>query len=86
MRPLFQVSTHRLKQDAQRASILNLAGRSVELLFQFAGLAILARLLTPGLPWGAMGVAAGLAAANLLLFVPAFLYATKGPPSGLAMC
>jgi polysaccharide transporter, PST family len=47
MHPLFQVSSHRLKRDAQRASVLNLTGRSIELLFQFAGLAILARLLTP---------------------------------------
>jgi PST family polysaccharide transporter len=47
MHPLFQVSSHRLKQDAQRASVLNLTGRSIEFLFQFAALAILARLLTP---------------------------------------
>jgi PST family polysaccharide transporter len=47
MHPLFQVSTHQLRQDAQRASVLNLAARSMELLFQFAGLVILARLLTP---------------------------------------
>jgi PST family polysaccharide transporter len=31
-----------------------------------------------GLPWGAIGVAAGLAAANLLLFPPGFVYAAKG--------
>jgi len=31
-----------------------------------------------GLPWGAIGVAAGLAAANFLLFVPAFVYAARG--------
>jgi PST family polysaccharide transporter len=47
MHPLFEVSSHRLKQDAQRASVLNLTGRSIEFLFQFAALAILARLLTP---------------------------------------
>jgi polysaccharide transporter, PST family len=47
MHPLFQVSSHQLKRDAQRASVLNLTGRSIELLFQFAGLAILARVLTP---------------------------------------
>lgn len=47
MHPLFQVSSHRLRQDAQRASVLNLSARSTEFLFQFAALAILARLLTP---------------------------------------
>jgi len=47
MHPFFQLSSHRLRQDAQRASILNLSGRSIEFLFQFAALAILARLLTP---------------------------------------
>jgi len=31
-----------------------------------------------GLPWGAIGVAAGLAAAGLLLFLPSFVYAAKG--------
>jgi PST family polysaccharide transporter len=31
-----------------------------------------------GLRWGAIGVASGLAAANLLLFLPGFVYATKG--------
>jgi PST family polysaccharide transporter len=31
-----------------------------------------------GLPWGAMGVAMGLAAVNLLLFLPSFAYAAKG--------
>jgi PST family polysaccharide transporter len=31
-----------------------------------------------GLPWGATGVAAGLAAATLLLFLPSFAYAAKG--------
>jgi PST family polysaccharide transporter len=31
-----------------------------------------------GLPWGAIGVALGLAAANLLLFPPGFVYAAKG--------
>lgn len=31
-----------------------------------------------GLPWGAIGVAAGLATANLLLFLPSFVYAAKG--------
>lgn len=31
-----------------------------------------------GLPWGATGVAMGLAAANLLLFPPSFAYAAKG--------
>jgi PST family polysaccharide transporter len=31
-----------------------------------------------GLPWGAIGVASGLAVANLAFFLPGFLYATKG--------
>lgn len=47
MHPLFQMSSDRLRQDVQRASVLNVAGRSIELVIQFAGLAILARLLTP---------------------------------------
>jgi len=33
-----------------------------------------------GLPWGAIGVAAGLAAANLVLFFPGFIYAAKDTP------
>ncbi|HEY2758411.1 MAG TPA: lipopolysaccharide biosynthesis protein [Pseudolabrys sp.] len=36
-----------------------------------------------GLPWGALGVASGLAVANLLFFLPGFLYATKGTSIGL---
>lgn len=47
MHPLFQVSSRGLKLDAQRASVLNLTGRGIELVFQFSALAILARLLTP---------------------------------------
>ena len=31
-----------------------------------------------GLPWGTIGVAAGLTTANLLLFLPSFVYAAKG--------
>jgi polysaccharide transporter, PST family len=31
-----------------------------------------------GLPWGAIGVAAGLATANLVLFLPSFVYGAKG--------
>src|ERR1700751_3940664 len=31
-----------------------------------------------GLPWGAIGVASGLVAANLILFLPGFVYATQG--------
>jgi PST family polysaccharide transporter len=31
-----------------------------------------------GLPWGAIGVASGLATANLVFFLPGFLYAAKG--------
>jgi O-antigen/teichoic acid export membrane protein len=47
MNPLFQISSRQLRRDTQRASILTLVARSIEYLFQFAGLAILARLLTP---------------------------------------
>jgi PST family polysaccharide transporter len=31
-----------------------------------------------GLPWGAIGVAAGLGAGNVLLFLPGFVYAASG--------
>jgi PST family polysaccharide transporter len=31
-----------------------------------------------GLPWGAIGVASGLAVANIILFLPGFIYATRG--------
>jgi PST family polysaccharide transporter len=37
-----------------------------------------------GLSWGALGVAIGVAAANVLLFVPGVIYATKDTPIGLA--
>jgi polysaccharide transporter, PST family len=37
-----------------------------------------------GLPWGAFGVAAGLAGANLVLFIPGFVYGTRGTPIALA--
>jgi PST family polysaccharide transporter len=47
MHPLFHVSNDQLTRDAQRASLLNLTARSAEFFFQFAALAILARLLTP---------------------------------------
>jgi PST family polysaccharide transporter len=47
MHPLFHVSSDQLRQDAQRASVLNVTARTVDLFFQFAVLAILARLLTP---------------------------------------
>lgn len=36
-----------------------------------------------GLPWGAFGVAAGLAGANLLLFLPGFIYGTRETPISL---
>jgi polysaccharide transporter, PST family len=36
-----------------------------------------------GLPWGAFGVAAGLAGANLALFIPGFVYGTRGTPIAL---
>jgi len=47
MHILFQISNHRLRGDAQRASILSLAGRGVDFFFQFVSMIILARLLTP---------------------------------------
>jgi PST family polysaccharide transporter len=47
MHALFQVSSQRLRYDAQRASVLNLAARGVDLFFQFVSMTILARLLTP---------------------------------------
>ncbi len=47
MHALFHVSSDQLRQDAQRATLLNLAARSTDFFFQFAALAILARLLTP---------------------------------------
>jgi polysaccharide transporter, PST family len=39
-----------------------------------------------GLPWGAIGVASGLAAANLIFFAPGFAYATKGTAIRLIDC
>lgn len=39
--------------------------------------------IVAGLPWGAFGVAAGLAAANFILFIPALAYGTKGTPIAL---
>jgi len=47
MRILFQISSDRLRHDAQRASVLNLVARGIDFAFQFASMAILARLLTP---------------------------------------
>jgi len=47
MKPLFDISSHQLARDVRQASILSLVARSTEYLFQFVGLAILARLLTP---------------------------------------
>jgi polysaccharide transporter, PST family len=47
MHILFQISNRRLKQNAQRASVLNLAASGINFFFQFVSLAILARLLTP---------------------------------------
>jgi len=47
MHILFQISNHRLRHDAQRASILNFAARGVDFFFQFVSMTILARLLTP---------------------------------------
>src|SRR5262249_17117729 len=42
-----QISSDRLRHDAQRASVLNLVARGIDFAFQFASMAILARLLTP---------------------------------------
>jgi O-antigen/teichoic acid export membrane protein len=36
-----------------------------------------------GLPWGPSGVAAAFTAVNLILFIPTFVYATKGTSIGL---
>jgi polysaccharide transporter, PST family len=47
MHALFQISSQRLRYDTQRASVLNLAARGVDLFFQFVSMVILARLLTP---------------------------------------
>jgi PST family polysaccharide transporter len=47
MHAIFQVSSQRLRYDAQRASVLTLAARGVDFFFQFVSMAILARLLTP---------------------------------------
>jgi PST family polysaccharide transporter len=47
MHALFHTSTDRLKQSAQRASVLNLTARGIDLFFQFISLMLLARLLTP---------------------------------------
>jgi PST family polysaccharide transporter len=47
MRTLFQISNEQLRYDAQRASVLSLGARSIDFLFQFVSMAILARLLTP---------------------------------------
>lgn len=47
MHPIFQISDVNLKRDVQRAAILNLAARGIDLLFQFLGLIILARLIAP---------------------------------------
>jgi O-antigen/teichoic acid export membrane protein len=47
MHPLFQISNQELKHDARRASVINLAGRGIDLVFQFGVLVILARLINP---------------------------------------
>ena len=43
----FQISSHGLRYDAQRASVLNLSARGIDFFFQFVSMAILARFLTP---------------------------------------
>ena len=47
MHRLFQISNEELKRDARRASVTNLSGRAIDLLFQFGILIVLARLITP---------------------------------------
>ena len=47
MHILFQISSRRLRRDAQRASVLNLTARGTDFFFQFVSMVILARLLTP---------------------------------------
>src|ERR1700755_3717146 len=47
MHALFESSTDRLKQRAQRASVFNLTARGIDFIFQFVSLIVLARLLTP---------------------------------------
>jgi O-antigen/teichoic acid export membrane protein len=47
MHPIFQISSVGLRQDVQRATVLNLAARGARLLIDFLALTILARLLTP---------------------------------------
>jgi len=47
MHILFQISNHRLRDSAQRASVINIAARAVDFFFQFVSMTILARLLTP---------------------------------------
>lgn len=47
MHRLFQVTNHELKRDTRRASVMNLAGRIIDLFFQFGVLIVLARLITP---------------------------------------
>ncbi|HTK12301.1 MAG TPA: lipopolysaccharide biosynthesis protein [Xanthobacteraceae bacterium] len=57
MHALFHTSTDRLKQRAQRASILNLVARGIDFFFQFVSLMLLARLLTPA-DYGVFAMAA----------------------------
>src|SRR5262249_38912690 len=47
MHALFQISSQRLRYDAQRASVLNVAARGIDFFFQFVSMAMLARFLTP---------------------------------------
>jgi PST family polysaccharide transporter len=47
MHPIFQISNEKLRQNVQRAAVLNMAGRGVDLFFLTLGVVILARLLTP---------------------------------------
>ena len=46
MHRLFQISNEELKRDARRASVTNLTGRAIDLLFEFGILIVLARLIT----------------------------------------
>ena len=47
MHPLFQISNASLKQDVQRAALLNLTAQGSGLLLQFVSLIFFARLVTP---------------------------------------
>jgi len=47
MHPIFKVSSTDLKNDVRQAAVLNLTARGIDLVFQFLGLTVLARLIAP---------------------------------------